>query len=81
MVPYGNFDNSGGGPTQYDANITLPIDFNRKREKRLIFFKALPRHGGGVAAAAAAAAAAPSGPPGLASARTIAIWVPVSGMP
>ena len=35
MVPYGNFDNSGGGPTQYDANITLPIDFNRKREKRI----------------------------------------------
>ncbi len=35
MIPYGNFDGSGGGPTQYDANITLPIDFNGKRKKRL----------------------------------------------
>lgn len=35
MIPYGNFDGSGGGPTQYDANITLPIDSNGKRKKRL----------------------------------------------
>ena len=35
MIPYGNFDGSGGGPTQYDTNITLPIDFNGKRKKRL----------------------------------------------
>ena len=35
MIPYGNFDGSGGGPTQYDANITLPIDINGKRKKRL----------------------------------------------
>lgn len=35
MIPYGNFDGSGGGPTQFDTNVTLPIDFNGKRKKRL----------------------------------------------
>ncbi len=35
LVPYGNFNRSGGGPTQYDLNITLPIDLNGKRRRRL----------------------------------------------
>jgi len=43
MIPYGNFDGSGGGPTQYDTNITLPIDFNGKRKKRLAVAKRAQR--------------------------------------
>jgi len=35
MVPYGNFAGSGGGPTQYDTNITLPLDINNKRQRRI----------------------------------------------
>ena len=43
MIPYGNFDGSGGGPTQFDANVTLPIDFNGKRKKRLAVAKRAQR--------------------------------------
>ena len=35
LVPYGNFADSAGGPTQYDANITLPLDVNNKRQRRV----------------------------------------------
>ncbi|WP_169975521.1 TolC family protein [Tautonia rosea] len=35
LIPYGNFDDSAGGPTQYDLNITLPIDLNGKRKRRI----------------------------------------------
>jgi cobalt-zinc-cadmium efflux system outer membrane protein len=35
LVPYGNFAGSGGGPTQYDANVTLPLDVNNKRQRRI----------------------------------------------
>jgi cobalt-zinc-cadmium efflux system outer membrane protein len=34
MVPYGSFDGTGGGPTQYDVNITHPIDLNGKWKRR-----------------------------------------------
>jgi outer membrane protein, heavy metal efflux system len=35
LVPYGNFTDSAGGPTQYDANVTLPLDINNKRQRRI----------------------------------------------
>lgn len=35
LVPYGNFAGSAGGPTQYDTNITLPLDINNKRQRRI----------------------------------------------
>lgn len=35
LVPYGNFSDSAGGPTQYDANVTLPLDINNKRQRRI----------------------------------------------
>jgi cobalt-zinc-cadmium efflux system outer membrane protein len=35
QVPYGDFEGSAGGPTQYDLNITLPIDLNGKRKRRI----------------------------------------------
>ena len=37
LLPYGQFDpkNNPGGPSQYDANVTLPIDWNLKRRSRL----------------------------------------------
>jgi cobalt-zinc-cadmium efflux system outer membrane protein len=35
LIPYGNFADSAGGPTQYDANITLPLDVNNKRQRRI----------------------------------------------
>lgn len=34
-VPYGNFRDSAGGPNQFDANITLPLDLNNKRKRRI----------------------------------------------
>jgi len=34
LVPYGDFENTGGGPTQYDINITHPIDINGKWKRR-----------------------------------------------
>ena len=33
-VPYGSFQGTSGGPTQYDVNITHPIDLNQKRRRR-----------------------------------------------
>jgi outer membrane protein, heavy metal efflux system len=35
LVPYGTFADSSGGPTQYDANLTLPLDVNNKRHRRI----------------------------------------------
>ena len=37
LIPYGRFDpvTNPGGPTQYDANITLPWDWNLKRRARI----------------------------------------------
>ena len=35
LVPYGNFSDTAGGPTQYDANVTLPLDINNKRQRRI----------------------------------------------
>ena len=36
LIPYGKFNRSNpGGPTQYDVNISHPIDLNDKREARL----------------------------------------------
>jgi cobalt-zinc-cadmium efflux system outer membrane protein len=37
LLPYGRFDpvTNPGGPTQYDANITLPWDWNLKRRARI----------------------------------------------
>jgi cobalt-zinc-cadmium efflux system outer membrane protein len=35
QIPYGNFDGSAGGPTQTDVNITLPVDLNQKRKRRI----------------------------------------------
>ena len=36
LVPYGTFDpvNRPGGQTQYDVNISYPIDYSRKRQAR-----------------------------------------------
>ena len=37
FIPYGSFDNQRpGGPTQYDLNITLPVDVSRKRQSRTV---------------------------------------------
>jgi cobalt-zinc-cadmium efflux system outer membrane protein len=36
LIPYGSFSpNRPGGPTQYDINITHPIDINHKRQARI----------------------------------------------
>lgn len=36
LVPYGQYSRSNtGGPTQYDANVTFPIDVSRKRLARV----------------------------------------------
>jgi cobalt-zinc-cadmium efflux system outer membrane protein len=38
LVPYGNFSTSKpSGPTQYDINISHPIDFSHKRQARTIY--------------------------------------------
>ena len=35
FIPYGSFTNQRpGGPTQYDVNVTLPMDVSRKRQAR-----------------------------------------------
>ena len=34
-VPYGSFQGTSGGPTQYDLNVTHPIDLNQKRRRRI----------------------------------------------
>ncbi|MEI6240695.1 MAG: TolC family protein [Planctomycetia bacterium] len=37
FIPYGKFDNATpGGPTQYDINITYPIDVSKKRQARTV---------------------------------------------
>jgi len=37
FIPYGTFNNARpGGPTQYDINITYPIDVSRKRQARTV---------------------------------------------
>jgi cobalt-zinc-cadmium efflux system outer membrane protein len=36
FIPYGTFTNTRpGGPTQYDLNITYPVDLSRKRQARV----------------------------------------------
>ena len=35
FIPYGSFDNANpGGPTQYDVNVTMPMDLSKKRQAR-----------------------------------------------
>ncbi len=37
FIPYGSFtDARPGGPTQYDVNITYPLDVSRKRQARVV---------------------------------------------
>jgi len=37
FIPYGKFSNTTpGGPTQYDLNITYPLDVSRKRQARTV---------------------------------------------
>src|SRR5205085_9540916 len=37
LQPYGRYDpKSPGGPTQYDVNITYPLDVSRKRQARTV---------------------------------------------
>jgi len=37
FIPYGSFSNARpGGPTQYDLNITLPMDISHKRQARTV---------------------------------------------
>ena len=37
FIPYGSFNDARpGGPTQYDVNITYPIDVSRKRQARVV---------------------------------------------
>ncbi|NDC62426.1 MAG: TolC family protein [Planctomycetia bacterium] len=37
FIPYGSFNNQKpGGPTQYDLNITYPIDVSQKRQSRMV---------------------------------------------
>ena len=35
LVPYSTFAGTAGGPTQYDVNITHPLDLNHKRRHRI----------------------------------------------
>jgi cobalt-zinc-cadmium efflux system outer membrane protein len=38
LVPYGNYsEQRPGGPTQYDINISYPIDYSQKRRARIAF--------------------------------------------
>jgi cobalt-zinc-cadmium efflux system outer membrane protein len=38
LVPYGSFNNRRpGGPTQYDLNISHPIDYSHKRQARMTY--------------------------------------------
>jgi cobalt-zinc-cadmium efflux system outer membrane protein len=37
MIPYGSFDQARpGGPTQYDINLTIPVDVSGKRKARTV---------------------------------------------
>ncbi|MFM9059705.1 MAG: TolC family protein [Planctomycetaceae bacterium] len=37
FIPYGKFDDAHpGGPTQYDVNVTMPLDVSRKRQARTV---------------------------------------------
>jgi cobalt-zinc-cadmium efflux system outer membrane protein len=37
FIPYGSFSNTRpGGPTQYDLNVTLPMDISHKRQARTV---------------------------------------------
>lgn len=37
FIPYGSFnDRRPGGPTQYDLNVTLPLDVSQKRQSRTV---------------------------------------------
>lgn len=37
LIPYGQFNRANsGGPTQYDVNITYPVDVSRKRKARVV---------------------------------------------
>ena len=37
FIPYGTFNDSHpGGPTQYDVNVTMPLDLARKRQARTV---------------------------------------------
>ncbi|QDV36871.1 TolC family protein [Tautonia plasticadhaerens] len=35
VIPYGDFEGSAGGPTEYAVNLTLPVDLNGKRRRRI----------------------------------------------
>jgi len=38
LIPYGNYSRSrAGGPTQYDVNISYPLDLSRKRKARTLY--------------------------------------------
>ncbi|MDR3633386.1 MAG: TolC family protein [Isosphaeraceae bacterium] len=38
LVPYGNYSRArAGGPTQYDVNISYPLDLSRKRKARVVY--------------------------------------------
>jgi cobalt-zinc-cadmium efflux system outer membrane protein len=40
LVPYGHFSNNRpGGQTQYDVNVTFPLDVWRKRRRRMMVFE------------------------------------------
>ena len=44
LVPYGNYSRArAGGPTQYDVNISYPLDVSRKRRARTIYSTAAKR--------------------------------------
>ncbi|MFM7207537.1 MAG: TolC family protein [Planctomycetaceae bacterium] len=37
FIPYGTFNNARpGGPTQYDVNVTMPLDVSQKRQARTV---------------------------------------------
>ena len=41
FIPYGSFNNGRpGGPTQYDVNITYPIDISHKRKSKVVVARA-----------------------------------------
>ena len=44
MIPYGSFSTQRpSGPTQYDVNISHPIDFSHKRHARTIYAEVVLR--------------------------------------
>jgi cobalt-zinc-cadmium efflux system outer membrane protein len=37
LIPYGQYNRTNaGGPTQYDVNVTIPVDVSRKRKARVV---------------------------------------------